>query len=96
MADTVPPVIKPSFAKGADLRNAKSVYFIITDNFSGVASYSATIDGNWIAFEQGKGGRITHRFDPARIGYNGGRHELEITVTDGAGNSKTMKTEFIK
>ncbi len=96
VADTVPPVIKPSFAKGADLRNAKSVYFIITDNFSGVASYSATIDGNWIAFEQGKGGRITHRFDPARIGYNGGRHELEITVTDGAGNSKTMKTEFIK
>lgn len=96
VADTVPPVIKPSFAKGADLRNAQSVYFVITDNFSGVASYTATIDGNWIAFEQGKAGRITHTFDPARIEYKGGRHELVITVTDAVGNSKTLRTEFIK
>ena len=95
VADTIPPVVKPSFAKGADLRGSKSIYFVCTDDFSGVASYTATIDGQWIAFEAGKT-RITHTFDPARIEYTGGRHELVLTVTDVVGNVKTLKTEFIK
>lgn len=96
VADTIPPVIKPSFAKGADLRNSKTISFNISDNFSGVATYTASIDGHWIAFEQGSWGRITHTFDPARIEYKGGRHELVITLADGVGNSTTLSTEFIK
>lgn len=96
VADTIPPTIKPSFSKGADLRGVKSINFVNSDNFSGVASYTATIDGQWISFEPGKGGRITHTFDPERIEYKGGRHELVITVKDAVGNSTTLTTEFVK
>lgn len=96
VADTVPPVIKVSFAKGANLSTAKTITVTVTDNFAGVASYTATIDGKWIAFEQGKAGRLTHTFDPVRIEYKGNSHELVITATDGVGNTTTHKTEFVK
>ncbi len=96
VADTIPPRISPSFVAGADLRAAKSIYFTNTDDFSGVASYTATIDGHWIAFEQGKKGLVTHYFDPARVEYKGGKHTLIMTVTDSAGNSTTLTREFLK
>lgn len=96
VADTIPPRITPSFSGGADLRGAKSIYFTVTDDFSGVASYTATIDGQWIAFEQGRAGRITHFFDPSRIEYNGGTHTLVLTATDSKGNSSTLTRQFVK
>lgn len=96
VADTIPPVITASFANGADLRNAKSVYFTLKDGFSGISSYNATIDGQWIAFEQNNSGRITHHFDPARVEYKGQKHKLVLEVTDGKGNTTKLTREFTR
>ena len=96
VADTIPPRILSSFSDGADLRRTKSIYFTTSDDFSGVASYTATIDGQWIAFEQGRGGRITHYFDLSPVQYDGGSHTLEITVKDSKGNTTTLTREFVR
>ncbi len=95
VADKTPPVIKPSFSEGADLTGAKSISLTLSDNFSGVPSFSATIDGQWIAFEQ-RGNTITHFFNPERISYNGAAHTLKITATDSKGNSATLTRKFVR
>lgn len=94
-ADNKPPTVTPSFKDGENLSSKSSVSFTLRDDFAGVASFNAAIDGKWIAFEQ-QGAVITHYFDPSRITYNGGEHELSITVTDNVGNSTTLKRKFIK
>lgn len=97
VADTVPPTIVPNFTNGQDLRAKNSVTFTIKDNFSGVASFDATIDGQWIIFEQNvMNNTVTHFFDPAKIAYNGEKHQLVITVTDNKGNSTSLKREFTR
>ncbi len=54
-ADTVPPVIKPQFADGQDCRNRDRIAFRVSDNFSGIASYIATVDGRWVAIDLSRG-----------------------------------------
>lgn len=95
VADTIPPTVSASFKSGTDLRGVKSVTFTMADNFSGVKSYTATIDGQWIAFEQ-QGNKVTHVFDPVRIAYKGTTHNLVFTLTDNKGNTTTIKRTFIK
>lgn len=95
VTDTVAPTVTPDFTNGQDLRGKKSLSFTIKDNFSGIGSFNATIDGQWIIFEQ-QGSTITHHFDPEKVTYSGGRHTLEITVTDNKGNSTTLKREFVR
>lgn len=95
VADNKGPDITPSFSDGADLGGKQSLSFTLKDDFAGVASFTATIDGNWIPFEQ-QGGVITHYFDPSRIEYKGGRHEITVTATDNKGNTSTIKRTFMR
>lgn len=90
--DTVPPAIKPSVADGADCRTRSSLTLQVTDNFAGVRSVEATVDGEWVILEQ-QGNRYTHRFDADRYGRDR-RHELVCTATDGAGNRTVRKLTF--
>ena len=92
--DTLPPRITPEFKSGADLSAQKSLSLKITDNFSGIASYSATIDGQWALLEYDpKNNRITHVFDDTRwpTGLN---HKLSVVVSDAKGNSRTLHTQY--
>ncbi len=92
--DTTPPVVKSLFAEGADLTGRRSFTFGMTDDLSGVASFSATIDGKWIIFEQNTvRGTITHHFDNELI-TRGGEHRLELRVTDGCGNVTVEERTF--
>ncbi len=96
VADTIPPVVKASFKQGADLSGTSTITLTATDNFSGVSYFTGTIDGEWIIFERNASrGQYVHRFDPARL-QTGRTHTLEFTVRDGAGNSTTFKSSFIK
>ncbi|MCL2693257.1 MAG: M23 family metallopeptidase [Rikenellaceae bacterium] len=97
VVDSTPPTVTPSFVNGADLRGRRSVTFAINDDFSGIASYEATINGEWIALDANSGRTtLTHHFDNDRIAYNGGRHTLRLTVTDNRGNATTVTREFIR
>ena len=97
VADNIAPVATPSFADGADLKGRSSISFTVKDNFSGIASFNATIDGVWIILEQNTmKNTITHYFDPDKVAYTGGKHELSLTVTDNKGNSTVVKRSFIR
>ncbi len=96
VVDDTPPTVSASFADGADLSKASSVTVTATDNFSGISSFSGTIDGEWIIFErQASRGRFIHRFDVQRL-ETGRTHTLEFTCRDGAGNSTTFRRTFSK
>lgn len=93
--DTIPPTISASFARGADLRGRRSVYFTIKDECSGIASYSVFIDGNWIlGVHDGKRSRITCRLDSQRI-RKGIKHQVLVKVVDNKNNVTEFNTEFL-
>ena len=97
VTDTVPPKIKPSFIKGANLRNSSNISFAISDNFAGIATFNATIDGEWILFEHNAVKRkITHYFNDAISPKKGVKYNLSIEVTDGKGNKKVIDTWFTR
>ncbi len=85
--DTTAPTLKLGIAEGSD--QTRSSYFTcgLADDLSGVSSYSATIDGKWIALDLDKG-RTKHTF---RTKPDGKKHTLIYTATDGCGNTTTIK-----
>jgi len=96
VADATKPRVRASFADGADLTRATGFTLTATDNFSGIASFAGTIDGEWIIFErEAAAGRFIHRFDPERL-RSGTTHTLEFTVRDGAGNVTVWRGSFRK
>lgn len=93
--DTIPPVIRPLFTDGQSLSGKESISFRITDDFSGIDKWHATIDGAWMLFEyEPKERKITHYFDAGRI-EKGKKHDIILTVTDGKGNRKVYEGTFV-
>ncbi|MFI3280360.1 MAG: M23 family metallopeptidase [Rikenellaceae bacterium] len=90
--DTVAPTIKVGIAEGS--QQAGSSYFTatVTDDLSGVYSYSATLDGEWIALDLDKG-RMRHTF---REKPNGLTHTLVVSAVDGVGNKRSVTRTFIR
>ena len=93
--DTVPPVINGNtFSSGPDLRGKKELRFRIVDDFSGIKSYSGTIDGKWALFEyDAKNNLLIYRFDDTRL-TSGSSHSLSLTVTDNRDNSTILTRDF--
>lgn len=102
-ADTKAPVITPvvnnTSTKRKTKRKAKiakpdGIRLKVTDNLSGVASFSATIDGKFALFEHDIKSPIhTYKFDPSRL-EKGQMHKLVFTATDACGNTSEYTTEF--
>ncbi|MDR2890213.1 MAG: M23 family metallopeptidase [Alistipes sp.] len=96
VADTIAPAVKSSFEDGANLSDTTGFTLAATDNFSGIAHFTGTIDGRWIIFERSTSrGEFVHRFDPERLA-EGRNHTLVFTVRDGLGNSTTLSRTFYK
>jgi hypothetical protein len=93
--DTVPPLIEPQFALHANLKKHEKLSIKITDNLSGVSSYSTMIDGKWALMEyDAKDDVLEYFFNPARLERNQ-THTLVVTVTDRRLNISTFETTFI-
>ncbi len=93
--DTVAPRIVPvNISNGASLVGASRISLRISDNLSGLKSFSGRIDGRWVLMEYDfKNGSLWHRFDGSIAP---GKHEFVLTVTDMKSNTNTYKAEFIK
>ncbi len=92
--DSVPPVIKPSFARGSNLSGRQLFTVTITDNFSGIRSYETFIDGEWALAEyDAKNNLLIYSPEEPYIKENT-LHQMELTVTDNRGNSSLLKSEF--
>ncbi len=90
--DNIAPVITPSFNAEEPLSGATQVSFHVTDNYSGLDSYSATLDGEWIALDL-KGSTLTHLFQKSG---DGGTHELKIDVSDRCGNQTSATYSILR
>lgn len=94
--DTVAPRIMPEFKERENMQGKRSLSLIVSDNFSGIGSYEAAIDGKWALFEHDpKTRRITHYFDDDRW-QTGVTHHLELTVTDVKGNRTLFKSSYVR
>ena len=99
VADTLPPAISPRFPKKraqgvADLRGVKDLMFKVSDNFSGIGSYSMSVDGRWVPCDrQPVRGEFFYRFDTPATGR---MHSVDLRVRDNAGNSTTWRGKFFR
>lgn len=94
--DTVPPKIRPkNFKEKQWLNNYRYLSLVTTDNLSGVDTYSATLNGEWILMEyEPKTSTLTYNFDDIPLDKT--QCELIVTVTDNVGNSNTFTSTFYK
>lgn len=94
-ADRKPPTVRLlNMSDGSDMSQRQFIRVRISDNFSGIESYTGRIDGEWVLFEyDAKYGLLTHTFDE-RIPR--GDHELVLEATDNVGNTRTVSARFTR
>ncbi len=94
--DTVPPTIRPkNFKPRQWLTHYRYLSLEIADNLSGVAEYSATLNGEWILMEyEPKTRTLTYTFGD-RSG-DTPQCDLEVVVTDNVGNSSRYQATVFR
>ncbi|GAA4470395.1 M23 family metallopeptidase [Nemorincola caseinilytica] len=88
--DTTAPVIRSVHKNGADLSRLKQLTLTVKDDMTSVRSFSGTIDGEWVCFEQ-HGNSFFYEFDEH---CTRGRHELVFKAEDENGNKATYKLDL--
>ncbi len=85
MADTVNPVIKPlNIVDRKDISSQKTIRISISDDFSGIKSYRATLNGKWILMDyDAKNRLLEYQYDEQIVA---GQNAFTLTVTDYCGN----------
>ena len=94
--DTVPPKIWPkNFKEKQWLNNYKYLSLHISDDLSGINTYSATLNDEWILMEyEPKTNTITYNFDDRILDHQ--QCALKVVVTDNVGNSTTFEADFFR
>lgn len=92
--DTVPPVITP--LNQAQWGRTGKIIFKAKDKETGINTYRGTIDGKYALFGKPNSisGNLVCELDPKHV-EKGGKHVVEMTVTDGCGNRTTEQFEFV-
>ena len=94
--DTVAPVITPKNFKAKQwLNNYKYLSLKIVDDLSGIDTYNAYINGEWILMSyEYKTNTITYDFDDKILDKK--ECNLKVVVTDNVGNTTTYETTFYR
>lgn len=93
--DTAPKIEPINFSKGQWISNHTKLQLKITDDFSGISNYRATVNGKFILMEyQHKTNLITYDFSDGKTFV--GENNLKIIVTDNVGNSTTFEAPFFR
>jgi hypothetical protein len=94
--DTVPPLIRPkNFKTKQWLTNYRYLSLLIADDLSGIATYEASLNGEWILMEyEPKNRTLTYNFDDKILDKK--QCDLRIVVTDNVGNSTTFTSSFYR
>ena len=92
--DTVPQVITP--VNQAQWGRTGKIIFKAKDKETGINTYRGTIDGKYALFGKPNSisGNLVCELDPKHV-EKGGKHVVEMTVTDGCGNCTTEQFEFV-
>ena len=89
VADNKPPSIIPMQSREALLKSGR-ITFKVDEDITSVDKFEASLDGEWIPFEQ-SGNIFYYTFDEH---CPKGDHELTITAADENGNEETIKYSF--
>lgn len=94
--DSVAPSIEArNFKEKQWLSNYSYLSLKISDDLSGINSYTATINGEWILMEyEPKTKTITYNFDDRILDKT--QCDLKVVVTDNVGNSSTFESTFFR
>ena len=93
-ADTTSPTINP-LNVSADMSARSSIRFTAKDDLSGIQSYDAFIDDEWVLMEHdGKRNLFYHRFD--EMTGAPGEHDFRFVVKDSKGNESVYETTFVR
>ena len=94
--DTIAPKIRTkNFKEKQWLNNYKYLSLSISDDLSGVNTYAATLNGEWILMEyEPKRNTLTYNFDDKIL--NQKQCVLNVTVTDNVGNKNSLTTTFFR
>ncbi|MCC6690779.1 MAG: M23 family metallopeptidase [Bacteroidia bacterium] len=99
--DTIAPAIKPvNISAGKNCSKLKQIAFKVGDNFSGIKSFSAYIDDNWVLMEYEHKKNMLYYIIDKSAQYNplnnkSKHHTLVLYVTDNAANTKKYSVSFI-
>ena len=94
VADTLAPRARALFEPGADLSRAEALRFAASDNFSGIAAWSLTIDGKWVPCDRfPMKGTLVHFFDTPATRE---QHTARLSVTDACGNTTHVERTFFR
>lgn len=93
--DTVAPKIIPvNIRDGINLASVSRIQFRISDNLSGIESFSALLDGRWVLMEyDSKSGSLWHRMDDF---ISKGKHDFQLIVNDKKNNTAMYHAVFYK
>jgi len=93
--DTVAPKIIPvNIRNGVNLASASRIQFRISDNLSGIDSFTALLDGRWVLMEyDSKSGSLWHRLDDV---LSNGKHDFQLIVNDRKNNTAMFHAVFYK
>ncbi|WP_130736707.1 M23 family metallopeptidase [Flavobacterium sp. J27] len=92
--DTIAPrIYNVNFVEGKDLKNQKTLSVSIADNLSGIDTYNAYLNGEWILMEYDyKTKKLIHTLSDNK--YVKGKNDFKVVVTDNMQNSATFESHF--
>jgi len=89
MADTLPPTLRPlNFTDGGSIATLDTLRFKLTDDLSGIATYTAKLDGKWLLMEHDPKNQVIYHVKDHRI--TSAPQVLEVTATDNVGNTASL------
>ncbi|MFZ4261041.1 M23 family metallopeptidase [Sphingobacterium sp. HJSM2_6] len=93
--DTIPPtIIARNLTHGKRVSNQAKLSFSIADNFSGIQSFNAYIDDQWVLMEyDSKTRHVWHTFTNATTS---GTHKFKLVVNDWKDNEQIYEASFIR
>ncbi|MCW5515873.1 M23 family metallopeptidase [Muriicola sp. Z0-33] len=94
--DTIAPIVRAkNFKEKQWLNNYRYLSIYIADDLSGIDSYSATLNGEWILMEyEPKRKTLTYNFDDIILDKT--QCELKLVVKDNVGNTTTFSRNFYR
>jgi len=95
VADTTPPEIKPlGNLNHKKINPDELIRFTISDNFSGIDTYTLTLNGKWILADyDAKNDLLTYKADAAN--FVKGNNDLKLVVTDKLKNQQTISLTLV-
>lgn len=90
-----PKIYNLNFKNNQWITYKDQIRVYISDKGSGIKSYRATLDGEWILMEYDlKKKKLVYNFSDKKLA--GSKHSFKIVVSDNVGNTNTLSATFYK